>query len=364
MTGRVVERDAHTMYRSAPVRPIGASPLMPPHSQGAEQRKEHRAGRTGSRWGLRALVIGGLAGAAWLLTGAAAHAADRDPAGEGVSLGSSLIGSVVYGDDHSAPVVGRVLKAAVKPLAPQHHRGHGSAVALPNKIVGALGKATHGRNDADSALGGVDGVVRVLTAPLRPAGVAVDTRKLVPVIDPREFEPPRVGTAPETPVRRSATRVTGSGTSETDAHSAAADRSDMDPAGAGETLADQVGSAMDGDERVPAAEREPDRRNLVGKTVARQHTIAVDRHPAAVTAAGPEAVSDTPGGDGPAPLRVHLGPANGVPVSGPSTATEGGSAAFLPASVADSTVACHRLPITTDAEVRRHDAEAPTVSPD
>ena len=337
MTGRVVERDAHTMYRSAPVRPIGASALMPPHSQGAEQRKEHRAGRTGSRWGLRALVIGGLAGAAWLLTGAAAHAADRDPAGEGVSLGSSLIGSVVSGDDRSAPVVGRVLKAAVKPLAPHHHRGHGSAVALPNKILRTLGKATHGRNDADSALGGVDGVVRVLTAPLRPAGVAVDTRKLVPVTEPREFEPPRAGTAPEPPVRHSATR---------------------------ETPADQVGRAVDGDERVPAAEREPDRRNLVGKTVARQHTIAVDRHPAAVTAAGPETVSDTPGGDKPAPLRVHLGAANGVPASGPSTATEGGSAAFLPASVADSTVACHRLPITTDAEVRRHDAEAPTVSPD
>jgi hypothetical protein len=108
----------------------------------------------------------------------------------------------------------------------------------------------------------------------------------------------------------------------------------------------------------------PDRRNLVGKTVARQRTIAVDRHPAAVTAAEPETVSETPGGDGPAPMRVHLGAANGVPASGPSTATEGGSAAFLPASVADSTVACHRLPITTDAEVRRHDAEAPTVSPD
>jgi len=346
MTGRVVERDAHTMYRSASVRPEGASPLMPPHSQGAEQRKEHRAGRTGSRWGLRALVIGGLAGAAWLLTGAAAHAADRDPAGEGVSLGSSLIGSVVYGDDHSAPVVSGVLKAAVKPLAPQHH------------------KAAHSRNDADSALGGIDGVVRVLTAPLRPAGVAVDTRKLVPVTDPRDFEPPQAATAPEVPVRPSATRVTGSGTSETDAPAAAADRSDMDPAGVDETLADQVGQAVGGDERVPVAEREPDRRNLVGKTVARQHMIAVDRQPAAVTAAEPETASDTPGGDGPAPLRVHLGAANGVPASGPSTATEGGSAAFLPASIADSTVACHRLPITTDAEARRHDAEAPTVSPD
>ena len=364
MTGRKVERATRTAYLSASVPSTGVSPLMPPHSQGAERRQEHRAGGTGSRWSLRVLVIGGLAGAAWLLTGAAAQAADRDPAGEGFSLGSSLIGSVVHGDDHSAPVVDRVLKAAVKPLESNHHRGLGSAVALPNKIVGTLDKVTHGSNDADSALGGVDGVVRELTAPLRPAGDAVDTRKLVPDTDPQELEPPRVATVPAMPVRHAATRVTGSEVSETDAPEAAPDRSVVDPAGADETIADQVSVVTDRDETVPAAERELDRWNQVGKTVVRQHTLAADRYRAAATAAEPETVSDTPGGDGPAPLRVHLGAANGVPASGPGTATEGGNAAFLPAKVADSRVACHRLPIAADVEVRRHDAEAPTVSPD
>ncbi len=363
MTGRVVERDAHPTCRFASVRPTGVATLMPPHSQGAEQRKEHRAGRTGTRWGLRALVIGGLTGAAWLLTGAAAHAADRDPAGGGVSLGPSLIGSVVHGDDHSIPVVSRVLSAAVKPRESRPHRGHGSVVALPDKIVGTLHQATHGSADADSALGGVDGVVRELTAPLRPAGVAVDTRKLVLVTDSPEPEPPRAGSAPATPVRHSAMRATGPGLSGTDAH-AAADRSDPGPAQADETVAGQVGKVVDGGDKVPTAEREPDRRNLVGTTVTRQHTLAADRHPVAITAAEPETVSDTSGGDGPAPLRVRFGAANGVPASGPATATEGGSAAYLPAKVADSTVACHRLAITTDVEVRRHDAEAPTVSPD
>lgn len=221
MTGRVVERDAQPTCRSAAVRPIGVSPLMPLHSQGAEQRKEHRAGRAGSRWGLRALVIGGLAGAAWLLTGATAHAADRDPVGEGFSLGPSLIGSVVDGsvvdgDDHGAPVVSRILKAAAEPLAPDRHRDHGSVVALP-----------------DSAVGGVDGVVRELTAPQRPAGAAVDTRKLVPATDPREAEPPPADPAPVVPVRHSTTRVTDAGT----------------------TLADQVGEVTDRVGKAPAIER-------------------------------------------------------------------------------------------------------------
>jgi hypothetical protein len=366
MTGRVVERDARTADRAASVRPTGVSPLMPPHSQGAERRQEHRAGRTGSRWGLRALVIGGLAGAAWLLTGAAAHAADRDPAGEGLSLGPSLIGSVVHGDDHSAPVLDRVLKAAVKPLESDPHRGPRSAVALPDELLGTQAPATR-KNGAGSALGGIDSVVRELTAPLRLSGEAVDTRKLVPVTDVREPEPPRAGSVPALPVRHSATRVSGSEVSGTDVSETDAEQSDEDLTGAGDVVADRVskvGEVVDRDEEVPAAERQPDRRDQVGKTVARQHTFAADRHRAAVTAAEPETVSDTPGGDGPAPLRVHLGAANGVPASGPSTATEGGSAAFLPAKVADSTVACHRLPIAADVEVRRHDAEAPTVSPD
>jgi hypothetical protein len=153
MTGRMAERIAPAAYRSAPVRPTGARSLMPPHSQGAERRTAHRAGRTGSRWGLRALVIGGLAGAAWLLTGAAAHAADRDPAVGGLPLGTSLIGSVVHGDDHSIPVVGRVPKAAAQPLEPAQHR--------------------------------TNSVVREPAAPLRPAGVAVEAP---------QPEPPQVAT--------------------------------------------------------------------------------------------------------------------------------------------------------------------------
>lgn len=339
MTGSGVERKPRTAYPAASVPSIGVSPLMPPHSQGAERRRGRRAGLAGSRWGLRALVIGGLAGAAWLLSGAAAHAADRDPAAGGSSLGSSLIGSVVRGDDQDRPVVNRVLDAAARPLESDRRHSLGSVTALPSKLVGTLDEATH------------DGVIRELTAPVRLAGVAVDTRTLAPVTDQlRDVA---------APVPHTATRPTGPEIPQVDAHEADADRT-----GADVTVVDRVNSGAVGGEDVPAAERKLDRQNVVGKTVIRQHVIAADRHPAAVWAAPSETVRDTPGGDGPAPLRVHLGAANGVPASGPGTGTDGGSAAFLPAKVADSTMACHRLPIATDVEVRRYDAGAPTVSPD
>jgi hypothetical protein len=93
-------------------------------------------------------------------------------------------------------------------------------------------------------------------------------------------------------------------------------------------------------------------------------TIAY-RHVVAAEPGTPETVREsTPGGDGPAPVQVHLGAVSGISTGGSGAPTEGGSAAFLPAAVAASSVAFHRLPIATDVEVRRHDAEAPTVSPD
>ncbi|MEU4214276.1 hypothetical protein [Actinoplanes sp. NPDC026623] len=362
MTGPGVERDACTAFPLLSVPSTGVAALMPPHSQGAERRRGHRAGRTGSRWTLRALVIGGLAGAAWLLTGAVAHAADRDPSAGGFSLGSSIIGTAVHGDDRSEPVVNGILRAATKPLE-SDYRVLGSAVALPNRVADTLDRTTGSRTGADSAHGGVDGVVRGLTVPIRLAGEAVDTRKLASITDLPQDHLLKDVAAAVTPVRHHANRADVSG-SENDAHGADADLSGVDRTGADEAAGDPFGAAAVMGEEIPEAEPVLDRRSTVGTTVTRQHSIAADRHPVAVTVAEPKMVSDTPGGDGPAPLRVDLGTANGVPASGPGSATDGGSSGFLPAKVADSTVACHRLPIATDVEVRRHDAEAPTVSPD
>ncbi|MFC3384876.1 hypothetical protein [Couchioplanes azureus] len=325
--------------------------LMPPHSQGAERRR----GRSGSRWGLRALVVGGLAGAAWLLSGAAAHAADRDPATDVLSTGSSLLGAVVHGGGADAPVADRVLKAAAKPfesgggrtgsrpggLLTQPARDLGTATVI-HRLVGTVGEVTQVGKDTGTALGGVDRVVRGITAPVRLTGEAVDTGPLAPV------------TAPVTDLLRDV--------AEPEPAAPQRDRPEPD-AGAttpGSALSDPVVTA-------PAAGVPGPDVATSEKKSAPVHPVDLVRHKVGktVTAGAPATVRETPDGDGPAPLRVHLGAANGIPNSGSGTVTDGGpSAAVLPSAVADSTTACRRLSITTDVEVRRHDAEAPTVSPD
>jgi len=146
MTRWGVERTPRTAYQPTPVPPAGVSALMPPPSQGAERRTERHTPRIRSRWGLRALVIGGLAGAAWLLTGAAAHAADRVPAPEGDLLGaSSLVGLMQHGDD-AIPVVTRVLRAAARPPEPSHYLRIPDLVQEP--VVGVLTEVTNGSTEA------------------------------------------------------------------------------------------------------------------------------------------------------------------------------------------------------------------------
>jgi hypothetical protein len=347
MTRWGVERGARTAVPASSVAPTGDSALMPPHSQGAERRTERHAGRTTSRWGLRALVVGGLAGAAWLLTGAAAHAADRDPAPEGSLLGSSLIGTVVDGDT-ATPAVTRVLHAVARPLesetAAQQHHGTVSVLAVPVRalarpaatLTSTLSEATreHRTTDADTALRGIDRVVGEITGPLRLTDGAKDS-SIAPVSAPLTRTKrhltgllPHVAmpvmTTPRpvaAPVAHRTTAVRAELTESVPVIHAAAHRSDED------------------------------------SVVIRRHTVA--------EAAAPETVRETtPGGDGPAPMQVHLGAVSGIPTTGSGAPTEGGSAAFLPAAVAAGTMAFHRLPRPTDVEVRRHVAEAPTVSPD
>jgi hypothetical protein len=341
---------------------------MPPHSQGAERRTERRAGRTGSRWGLRALVIGGLAGAAWLLTGAAAHAADRDPAPEGSLLGSSLIGSVVDGDTAPSAVT-RVLKAAAQPLESEHHahKHHATSSVLVTPIrvlsqpaavlTGTLDEATRsttGTSDTTTALDAVDRVVRELSGPLRLTGGPTDSRPLAPVAAPltRTLRPVTDllhDAAVPVPATHSLTSTSVVRTTATRATTGAA--------------VTGTGPAR----LIPAAGHPAGDRDTVGTTgsVGQRHMIVAGRHPATVAASAPDTVRENPsGGDVPAPLRVYLGAVSGISTSASGAPTEGGSAAFLPAAVASSTMALHRLCGATDVEVRRHDAEAPTVSPD
>ena len=104
-----------------------------------------------------------------------------------------------------------------------------------------------------------------------------------------------------------------------------------------------------------------------GKTSSVPSVHRHHHHTAHVVAAKPatEPEDSTPDGDAPAaPLRLHLGEVSGTPASGSVTPTEGASAAFLPVAIANSTLARHVPAIAPDVEVRRYDAEAPTVSPD
>src|SRR3954447_15291259 len=106
MTGSGVERLVRTP--SPAVVSTGAAPPPPPSQvEGRTGRRRSRGLRRGrrplvlrgARWALGTLVVGGLAGAAWLFSGAAAHAADA-PAPV-LDRGSSVV-SLVNGPGSGA----------------------------------------------------------------------------------------------------------------------------------------------------------------------------------------------------------------------------------------------------------------------
>jgi hypothetical protein len=352
MTGWGVERSTRTAYPTS-TPPVDVSALMPPHSQGAERRTERRAGRTGSRWALRALVIGGLAGAAWLLTGAAAHAADRDPAPEGI-LGSSVIGAVVDGDT-APPAVTEVLKAAAQPLESDRtaHRVTSSVMAAPARVLARPAEVlTETLDEATPENNAGTRVVRDLAGPLRLTGGPADSRQLAPVAAPLTTTLSPVTDLLQPEQEPAAAPDDAPGRDDAPGKTVQGSKPAVTPA-TGDAAATRT------------ADTAPVHEAGTHGSVSKRHTTVGHPHPTTVTATSPDTVRDsTPGGDGPAPLQVHLGAISGISTSGPGAPTEGGSAAVLPAAVGSGPVADHRLPRATDVEVRRHDAEAPTVSPD
>jgi hypothetical protein len=341
-----VRRTARTAVPAPSVAPSGVRAHMPPHSQGAERRTGRRAGR----WGLRVLVVGGLAGTAWLLTGAAAHAADRDPASEGSLLGTSLIGSVVHQAAPSA--VSRVLHAAERPSESDRHRHSSSSASVLDVPARVLGAATqpHRMTGAPSALGGVDRVVGDVTGPLRLIGgpartpVAPVTAPLTDLLSHQAASP--VKTVKAAPSVRPAKHLA----------EAPSQASPVPPA----TITPAATQVVPVDVPVITAVESPVRNTAHPGTVSRT-TV---RHQAARAAEPDTAGENQPGGQDPAPVQGYLGAVSGIPAGGSGGPTEGGSVAVLPATVAAGTMEVHRLPIATDVEVRRTDAEAPTVSPD
>jgi hypothetical protein len=349
MTGLGVGR-MRTAYPLPFVPPAGVSALMPPHSQGAERRTESRDRRT--RWGLRFLVLGGLAGAAWLLTGTAAHAADR---ADGPT--SSLLGSVV-GVGDSAGVSG-LRTAAAQPLEPisRVHTHHlvASVLEAPRQVSTRPAKAPashgHAGTPIDATFGTVDHLLGKVAGPTRLiGGPAITQQLLVAATEPVTADsrtdialPPEPDLLPqaERPERPAATPVR------------------------------EIPVAVPASKPIHPALRAP--ADAPTASVPAKHAKAVSvpaahhRHRVVPATDPPAAAQDeTPGGNGPAaPLQLHLGDVSGTPTtSGSGTSPEAGAPASLPAAIADSTMASHLLPIASDVEVPRHDAEAPTVSPD
>jgi hypothetical protein len=372
MTGLGVERTPRTAYPLPSVPPTGAHTLMPPHIQGAERRTERRAGRTGSRWSLRVLVVGGLAGAAWLLTGAAAQAADRTDGPSG-----SLLGAVV-GGGVTAPVTG-LLQAATQPLEtvrPAHHRHQvvTDVFELPHRVLTrpatVLDEVTHGHigTSVDAAVGDVDRVLGEVTGPLRLTGgptglqqrLTTVTTSVIDAAPPAAHQRSRHPVAVEQPRDPAVTPV----------HAAVTPAPAVPVSPVSSTASPALAVAQPA--KAPAVAQ-----RAKAPAVAQRANVPVRHRKAAVRAGHrhraahaaitePEKfVAATPGGDGPAaPLRLHVWDVSGTPAGGPGTPTEGGSATFRPAAITSGTAAYRLLPIATEVEVRRHDAEAPTVSPD
>jgi len=338
MTGSRVERIMRTAHPAPSGSPAGVSPLMPPHSQGAERRTERRTRTTGIRWGVRTLVIGGLAGAAWLLTGVAAHAAD--PGAEPVG---PACGTVADGDDavvaSGPPVREPDMAAGILELP------HRVPVRSPGEVVRG-----HRETTVDIVVGDVDPVPREVAAAPRLTGGSADLQ-------------PRITAVPALLPRISSL----SGADPVGEHPVVRRPGDERPAGVLPVAewphrpAVTPGNAVvrAGSPRVHQAFR-------TGRST--EHGKVAHRRSAVTSVTADEPVPrrwDTSGGGGPAvPPRPHLSEAGGRATLGPATWMEGGCAAFRPAAIADRTMACHRLPIATDVEIRRHDAEAPTVSPD
>jgi hypothetical protein len=344
-----VERTSRTAFPAA-VSPLGAS--------GADRRTAHRPV---IRWGLRTLVIGALTGAAWLLTGAAAQAADHDPTAAGANPGSSLTDAAEPGDA-TEPAATEILQAAAQPLdrgrpALAHPRP-GSTLDRPDGALAApvvtvaetIDEATQHQNvaDGDPAVEGVDRVDREITGTLRLTGGPVDSRlapmtaPVVAALVPGTRGIRAVRTVTESPpyaaavpaVRAEATTVV--------------DRVAVRTIGFASRRHPVVTDWATGTRRYPA---------VTGRAT-------VVRSSAARPAVAPETIPRNSGDDGPAPRQVHLGAVGGPVTCGSQAPTDGGSAAFLPAAIAAGTVAVHRMPNPADAEIRRNDAEAPTVSPD
>jgi hypothetical protein len=351
---------------------------------------------------LRALVVGGFAGAAWLLSASAAQAADAQsapdhaayPAGASVLtpltnvLGtatapvldatSALVGGATAPADPATAVVppGATAARSTTIVGPAPATSPDRAADRAADPVGATtallglgaepGRSSAAgqakRDDAGPPAAAPTGPLHTLVAPLGLTNVtygllAPVTRVVDPVL------------APLTGVLRPVGVVLQAVVSPIDATLGTVTRtvSRVLPAprhgvGAG-PLSGPVSAVTPGASGVDA---DPTRTGGAPRASHTEDGSAVKkstRHVAGTLERGTAAPS-APGRPQPAPMRMYLGAGTGIPSSGSGSPTEGGAFGTVSSSVAGSMVAFHRLPAATDVAVLRLDAEDTTVSPD
>ena len=351
------------------------------------ERKQRTAPR---RVLVRTLVVGGLAGAAWLLSASAAQAAGAEPvAGRGAgSVLAPLTGvletakpvlSTATGrttarrviSDPAAAVVApsttaqrSIVIAGAAPAAKPDHTAARTAVRLsvpggtPSRSADRSGPRTSGPAGTPGLVAPL-GVTRALAVPgVLPTPVA---QVALPVLAPvTAFLRPltsmlRLVAAPLFSTVGAVTRtVTGTLSGPRGRPTPA-----VTPVGfAG--VHGRVSSRTPGTTAAGSASVAEPRATHTGASTIRQY---VGRSERVAVAASNRKNGETPGQPYPAPMRGQ-GSASGIPASGSGSPAGGGAFATVPSSVVGSMVAFQPLPKPADSAVPRHDAEAPTFSPD
>jgi hypothetical protein len=344
---------------------------------------------------LRSLVVGGFAGAAWLLSASAAQAADNQPTPDHSAspasasvltpltdvLGpatapvldatSALVGGGTTPADQATAVVPPGATAARSTTI-----GGTAPASTPDRTadraagpVGATatlpGLSGPGSSAAGAATGSGTGRPAGATASLyslvAPLGVTTGllqpvTRVVDPVLAPLSGVLRPVGAvlqgvaAPLDTALGTVTRTVSGVITTPSSGSISA----VTPGATG-VVADPThrGGA-------PRASHTEDG-NAVKK---KSRPVAGTTEPGSVMPSVGPNTGDLPGRPYPAPLRVYLGAGTGIPAGGSGSPVEGGAYGTVASAVAGSMVAFHRLPEATDVAVLRLDAEDPTVSPD
>lgn len=395
MTRSEVGRLRRTASRPAYASPTGERSFGSPPSQAAAERAPVRADRAALRFGLRTLIVAGLAGVAWLLCANAAQAAQAPATDRTTDLSAvDLVPAIRAGQTPPGRAATTLAIPVVDALTSAHQPTVGTA---PAQVTGAPTPAPAPPGEASSvrwsvgqtgpagssAVGAVaplramvdDAVPNARSA--RPAG-ATGTATTSTILD--GVLRPATGWLPD------AVRVVAAA-AEPDLAAldpARPDRATQDPATPDPVGRDAGSTSVSATAGQPAeTSREPGETGRGPGVPAQGQSIRAAGRPGAVTAAPVSFDRVVTAAEGwiaaGSPAALRRGPAVPAgPLTAPSrgragtTGSTGGSsaaaegAAFVVAScaVVTGTSVPSRPAVPAEVEVLRLDAESPTVSPD